>query len=104
MENYFFETTIITSIFAVGNVFFGHFEEGLPKWRRVAKMVFVTAFAIAITALTGRTGFYVALGCMAGLFVFVHFWWLPKHGIHPLTAEPKERYYQFRGWKLPEQK
>jgi hypothetical protein len=29
----------------------------------------------------------------------IHGWWLPKQGIHPLTAEPKERYYKLRGWK-----
>jgi len=31
----------------------------------------------------------------------VHGWWLPRQGINGWTAEPKERYYKFRGWTLP---
>jgi len=32
-------------------------------------------------------------------FVVFHLWWLPHHyGINGLTAEPKEKYYEFRGW------
>jgi len=30
--------------------------------------------------------------------VVIHMWWLPKHGINGWTAEPKEKYYQLRGW------
>jgi hypothetical protein len=31
--------------------------------------------------------------------VFIHAWWLPKKkGINGLTGEPKEKYYEFRGW------
>ena len=37
----------------------------------------------------------------AALFVVVHGWWLPRQGINGWTAEPKERYYKFRGWTLP---
>ena len=28
----------------------------------------------------------------------VHLWWLPRHGINGLTGEPKDKYYEFRGW------
>jgi len=33
--------------------------------------------------------------------VFVHVWWLPRHGINGWTGEPKEKYYALRGWKYP---
>ncbi|HXE89636.1 MAG TPA: hypothetical protein VNK82_01595 [Terriglobales bacterium] len=39
------------------------------------------------------------LVAMAAIGLSVHFWWTRKHGIHPLTAEPKEKYYALRGWK-----
>jgi hypothetical protein len=32
--------------------------------------------------------------------VFVHAWWLPRKGVNGWTAEPRERYYALRGWKL----
>jgi hypothetical protein len=28
-----------------------------------------------------------------------HFWWCWRNNIHPLTAEPYDRYLQLRGWK-----
>jgi hypothetical protein len=102
MNNYWFEIAIIMSIFAVGNILFGHFEQETPKWRRVTKVFLFTGFAVLLSALFGRAGFYGLLGLSAILILVVHGWWLPKNGIHPLTAEPKDRYYKFRGWKMPD--
>ena len=65
------------SIFAVGNILFGHFEEHKPKGLR-----------------------WVAYGliCALGLgAVYVHAWWLPRHGINGWTGEPKEKYYALLG-------
>jgi hypothetical protein len=100
--NYWFEIAIISSIFAIGNIFFGHFEELTPKPRKVAKIILFWGLSIAISALAGRTGFYVFLAGILGIFLVIHGWYLPKQGINGLTGEPKERYYQFRGWKLPQ--
>ena len=44
----------------------------------------------------------ILIAFVGGLLLLVgaiHVWWLPKHGIHPLTAEPKDKYYALRGWK-----
>lgn len=27
-----------------------------------------------------------------------HLWWCARNGIDPLTAEPRDRYYELRGW------
>jgi hypothetical protein len=96
------EVAIITGIFAIGNILFGHFEECTPKWRRVAKLLFAVGIAILITETLGRLWFYVLLAVMFFLVLLVHAWWLPKQGINGWTAEPKEKYYAFRGWKLPQ--
>ncbi len=29
----------------------------------------------------------------------IYAWWLPKHDINGWTGEPKEKYYELRGWK-----
>ncbi len=97
--DYWFEIAIISSIFAIGNIFFGHFEERTPKSRKVIKILLFWSLSIAISALAGRIWFYVFLASLIGLVLVIHGWYLPKHGIHGLTGEPKERYYQFRGWK-----
>ncbi len=100
--DYWFEIAIINTIFAIGNIYFGHFEEHTPKLRRLAKILLVSSLAVGVSALAGRTGFYVLLGFFAASFAIVHGWYLPKKGIHPITGEPKERYYQLRGWKFPQ--
>ena len=99
MEPYWFEVAVIASIFALGNIFFGHFEEGVPKWRKVIRFFALTGLAVLISATAGRVWFYGFLGLGAAFALVVHLWWLPRHGIHPWTGEPKERYYQLRGWK-----
>ena len=96
------EVAIITSIFAIGNILFGHFEERTPKWRRVAKMLVAIGLTILITRTLGRIWLYVLLAVMFFAFLLIHGWWLPKNGINGWTAEPKEKYYAFRGWKWPQ--
>ena len=94
-----YEVAIISLIFAIGNIFFGHFEEKTPKWRRLLKIVVVIAVSVLISYWAGRVGFYIFLAVMVIAFLIVHLWWLPKKGIHPFTAEPKDKYYELRGWK-----
>ena len=96
-----FEIAIVSMIFAVGNILFGHFEEGTPKWRRLLKTVLVMALAIAISAYLGRTWFWAFLVAMLAPGVYIHVWWLPSRGVNGWTGEPKGRYYELRGWSAP---
>jgi biotin transporter BioY len=86
------------TIFAAGNILFGHFEERTPKWRRLLKVVLVTGVAVGISAWLGRPWFWAFMGVMLLAFLYVHAWVLPRKGINGLTGEPKERYYALRGW------
>ncbi len=94
-----FEVAMVMTIFAFGNIFFGHFEEGTPKWRRALKVLVFVGLTLAISAALGRAwamGFLVVAAVIP--LVVIHMWWLPKHGINGWTAEPKEKYYRLRGW------
>jgi hypothetical protein len=31
--------------------------------------------------------------------MYIHAVWLPSKGINGWTAEPRDKYYQLRGWK-----
>jgi len=99
MNTLWFEIAVIATIAAVGNILFGHFEEGTPKWRRVTKIFLIMAIAVFISGAFGRFWFYVMLATMAVAIGLIHAWWLPKHGINGLTGEPKNKYYELRGWK-----
>ena len=94
------EIAVVAIIFAVGNIVFGHWEEGTPKWRRLLKFVLMTGLVVAISATAGRPWAFAFLGLLAVFVVIVHAWWLPRLGINGWTGEPKAKYYALRGWKL----
>ena len=96
-----FEIAVISTIFAVGNILFGHFEEGTPKWRRLLKLVLVMVLGVSVSAYLGRFWFSAFLLAMVLPAVYIHLWWLPSRGINGWTGEPKDKYYELRGWKLP---
>jgi hypothetical protein len=89
---------ITAIIFAVGNILFGHFEEKTPKWRRVMKVVLVLALVGSVSAVAGPAWGLAPVALMLVGFVVVHLWWLPRQGINGLTGEPKDKYYELRGW------
>ena len=97
---YWFELAVMFGLMAVGNIVFGQFAEGQPKWQRVAKVVVSGGIAVLGSATAGRGWFFALLGVMSGLVIIIHAWWLPKHGINGWTAEPRDRYYALRGWKI----
>jgi len=97
--NLWIDAAMMASLFALGTILFGHFEERTPKWRRVVKFFVMTGGIVLLSATAGRAwsvGFVVALLAVVAV---VHAWWLPKHGINPFTGEPEEKYYALRGWK-----
>lgn len=96
-----FEVAVVATLFAVGNIVFGHFEEGTPKWRRIAKLALFTALGVFVSSRFGRTWFWTMLGALAAAVVAIHAWWLPRNGINGWTGEPREKYYALRGWKWP---
>lgn len=97
---YWFELAVIFGITAIGSVFFGHFEERTPKWRRVTKTLLLGGGSVVVSATAGREWFFAMLGVAVVAVIVIHAWWLPKHGINGWTAEPREKYYALRGWKL----
>jgi predicted MFS family arabinose efflux permease len=98
--NIWIDVALMASGFAIGNILFGHFEERTPKWRRVLKFFMFTALIAVISSTAGRAWSIGVVGALFCAVLIVHLWWLPKHGIHGFTGEPKEKYYALRGWKI----
>lgn len=98
-DTFWFEVAIVSAIYAVGNMVFGHFEEQTPKWRRLGKYVLTLAIVLALSVYVGRWASMSLLGFMIVPLVYVHGYYLPKKkGINGWTGEPKRKYYAFRGW------
>jgi hypothetical protein len=91
-DSLWFETAIVLGVFAVGNIYFGHFELHNPPTRRLAKMGVFLAITLALSSTAGRAWGLGWLLLPLGAALYIHLWWLPRHGINGLTGEPRDRY------------
>ena len=97
---YWFEVAIVCGLACIGSVVFSVFAEQEPKWRRIVKLLVGVAVAVFVSATAGRAWFFALVGAMMVALAVIHGWLLPRKGINGLTAEPREKYYALRGWKL----
>ena len=89
-----FDVAVVMSIFAFGNILFGHFEQHRPKWKRLLKVIVVLALVLGVAGTAGRTWAYGLLALPFIGVVYVHGVWLPRHGINGWTAEPYDKYLE----------
>ncbi len=94
-----FDVAIVTGVFALGSILFGHFEEHKPKWRRILKVVVVLTIFVSVSATIGRPWAFGSLALPLAAALVIHVWWLPKHGINGWTGEPQEKYDDLIGHK-----
>lgn len=98
-DSLWFEVAVVSIIYAIGNMIFGHFEEQTPKLRRVGKYFLTLIIITAISHYLGRTVAMMVLGAAFLPVLYVHMFYLPKKkGINGWTGEPKSKFYEFRGW------
>ena len=89
----------VSAVLAVtGITVFGRFEEKTPAWRKLSKWVFYFGVTGLLSRRPGRPWTFAWVFGLPGLGLAFHLWWCKKHGINPLTAEPKERYYELKDW------
>jgi len=89
-----FDVAVVMSIFAVGNVLFGRFEEHRSRGRRLLKVVLVLAVTLTLSATAGRLWAYGVLAVPLIAAAYVHLVWLPQRGINGWTAEPRDKYLE----------
>jgi hypothetical protein len=51
--------------------------------------------------LLGRAWAFGFLGLVLLAVAYIHAIWLPGKGINGWTGEPRDKYYELRGWKKP---
>jgi hypothetical protein len=94
----FLDLFVATVFLLLGVYTFGHFEVKTHIIRKMAKMaIYLGVVALVAWYLGSPWGLVTSLGFLA-LGVAFHFWWCLTHGINAWTAEPREKYYQLRGW------
>lgn len=98
MDTVYFYLFITTLLHLIGSIVFGHFEEKTPLPKRFFKIGLLIILTTVGYETAGGIG---ALGLSLGLLsmgLTVHFTWCRMHDIHPVTAEPRARYDELRGW------
>lgn len=90
-DSHWLEVSVVSLLTAVGNIFFGHFEEGHSPWRRVLKFGVMLALVITLSATLGRAWAAGFIAVMLLFVPYVHAVWLQGKGINGWTGEPKEK-------------
>jgi hypothetical protein len=84
-------------IIAIATPVFGHFETVRPTWARILRWLAYLAVTGILGLTVGRPwtlAWVVGLPLVGAVF---HISWCLRHGINPLTAEPRDRYEELRG-------
>jgi hypothetical protein len=92
------EVAVVTIFFLFGHIYFGHFEERSPKWRKVLKYFATLSIILLVSIYFGRTFAFSLLAIALLPILYIHGVVLPRKGINGWTGEPKGKYYEFRGW------
>jgi hypothetical protein len=72
----------------------GHLETVRPGWARLTRWLAYLAVTGLIGATAGRPWTFIRIVGLPILGAAFHVIWCRRHGIHPLTAEPRDRYEQ----------
>ena len=95
------ELYFLLTFLTLGMVISRRFEVETPAWRGILKW---TILILGTVGLYQVVGHWSLLFPAAGLVIgsTVHVVWCRKHDIHPLSASPRRKYYELRGWAWPE--
>lgn len=94
------ELGILFALAAVAGSIFDKFEVETAGWRKLLRWAFAAALTLGSFHWIGHWSLAL-LGGFAALGAFAHAWWCAKNGIHALTAQPRRKYYELRGWQWP---
>ena len=96
------ELLALFALHTVGFAVFGKFESHSPWWRSILKWTITLGAVWVISTNYGHSAALYTILAMTVLSVIVHFVWCYKHGIHPIAATPRKKYFAIRGWTWTE--
>ena len=95
------ELSVLLVLAILGTSFFAVFEVETPGWRKALKWAFLSGATLGLSVVVGHWALLLPFfGAIAGLGF--HVGWCARHGIDPVRATPRRRYYELRGWKWVE--
>jgi hypothetical protein len=91
------ELAVLLAIAITGPSVFAAFEVETPAWRKILKWSLVTGLTWVAYRSVGHRAVAIPL-VLGAAGLGLHFWWCARHGIDPVHALPRRRYYELRGW------
>jgi hypothetical protein len=99
MRRILVDTGIAALLFGIGTAIFYPFEARTAIWIRLLRpLLFVGVTGLISWRAGRRWAMTWAFGILIAGVTF-HGWWTHRHGIEFFRPEPREKYYQLRGWK-----
>lgn len=95
------ELAVLLAIAISGQSVFAAFEVETPWWRKLLKWTVVSTLTLVLFLAVGHWAILFPLTVAAAGLTF-HVWWCRRHGIDPVRARPRRRYYALRGWSWPD--
>ncbi len=95
------ELYVLVAILILGSSVFAVFEVETAGWRKALKWLIISVATIGLYYAVGHVALALPIG-LAALGTLFHTWWCRRHGIHPIHATPRRKYYELRGWSWPE--
>ena len=95
------ELAVLLVLQTLGTSIFAPFEVETAVARKLAKWIIVIAGTLGLSWWVGHWSLIFPL-TLAGAGPGVHFVFCHRHGIHPLRATPRRKYYELRSWRWPE--
>ena len=92
------ELAVLLIAQTIGTAIFAPFEAETPAHLKIIKWGILILGTLALSRVVGHWALIFPLGLGAVGLTF-HFVYVNRHGIHPLKATPRRRYYELRGWK-----
>lgn len=97
LQYFCIEFILVSNLFfLLGHIFLGRFEEKTPVWRKLTNYFI---FVILICTISFFCGSMAGLGLLLLPVLYIHLIFLPTKGINGWMGEPKDKYYEYRGWK-----
>ena len=95
------ELFVLLVLMTLGFSVFTAFAVETPRWQKLLKWSIIIGGTLALYRAVGHVALVFPILVMGGGAI-VHVVWCRKHGIHPVYATPRRKYYELRGWPWPE--
>ena len=94
------ELAVLLAIRAIGGIVFGRFDVDDAVSKKLIKWIAIDGGTVALYYLIGHWALAVRIGLFAAATT-AHFIACRREGFDPITATPRRKYYEFKGWDWP---